>query len=435
MAVLFCARRALSLGGIPVQHRRPFFLLTIAGLAVVLLSFGFIAHPAPLGLNLLLLPALALLAEFFPVELGPRGLRLTFSLPFVASMAVLAGPGAGVLTDLLVTLVAALVIASFRKIRVAPCWLTANLGISALSSAAGGMAMLIVREMPIVFGRASLSALAFTIVYGIVNIALVVHLDSLIPGNKNRESLGRALKSNWLGGLAYALLAISVAVLVHRQLFAFVPLTLVPVFALRSCMLARRRLDDHYYETISSLSLMLQRAHPYTHGHIERVAWVAEEVALDLGLPRERARLVREASLLHDIGKIAINEEILDKPGKLTAEEYEHVKQHSAYGAAILAPIDAFREVVPWIRHHHERLDGQGYPDGLGQDEVPIESRIIAVADAYDAMTGSEIPGAARSYRKPMTTFEAIAELERCSGTQFDPQVVSVFKKRILGAV
>lgn len=423
------------MSGVTPQQKQPFLFLTLAGVTILVTSLVLFPVRTTAIYAAILLPALALLAEFFPVELGPRGLRLTFSLPFVAGMAVAAGVGAALLTDLMVTCFAALALSSWRRVKVSPRWLTANLSISALSSGAGGIAYLAVSQIPDGFGRSSLSALAFTLCYGLVNIALVVFMDRLVQGNTTRETLGQALNANRLSGFAYALLSISVAVLVHRELYAIVPLTLVPVFAMRSSMVLRRRLDDHYYETISALSLMLQRAHPYTHGHIERVAMVAENVALDLGLPRDRARLVREASLLHDIGKIAIDEEILDKPGKLTAEEYDHVKQHSAYGAAILAPIEAFKEVVPWIRHHHERLDGQGYPDGLRSQAVPIESRIIAVADAYDAMTGSEIPGAARGYRKPMTTAEAIAELERCSGTQFDPDVVKVFKDRILGAV
>jgi putative nucleotidyltransferase with HDIG domain len=185
---------------------------------------------------------------------------------------------------------------------------------------------------------------------------------------------------------------------------------------------------EHYYETITALTLMLQRAHPYTHGHLERVARTAEEVARRLGLNSQRARMVREAAVLHDIGKIAVDEQLLDKPSRLTDDEMEHVRQHAKWGSEILAPVQGFREMLPWILHHHERPDGRGYPMGLHDGDIPLESKIIAVVDAYDAMTGSEIPGARRTYREPLTVNEALVELERCSGTQFDTAVVHAFR-------
>ncbi|MEQ1933787.1 MAG: HD domain-containing phosphohydrolase, partial [Fimbriimonadaceae bacterium] len=172
---------------------------------------------------------------------------------------------------------------------------------------------------------------------------------------------------------------------------------------------------------------------PYTHRHLARVALASEEVALRLGLGTKRARLVREAAILHDLGKIAIDEDILDKPAKLTPEEFDHVKQHSEFGERILAPVAEFQEMKQWIRHHHERPDGTGYPDQLRDSQIPIESKIIAVVDAYDAMTGGCEGRDKRSYRDPMTPDQAMQELERCSGTQFDKAVVKTFKRVIAG--
>jgi putative nucleotidyltransferase with HDIG domain len=189
---------------------------------------------------------------------------------------------------------------------------------------------------------------------------------------------------------------------------------------------------EHYYETITALTLMLQRAHPYTHGHLERVAKTAEEVARRLGLSSSRARMVREAAVLHDIGKIAVDEALLDKPGPLSESEMDHVRQHATWGAQILGPVRGFRDMLPWILHHHERPDGLGYPSGLADADIPLESKIIAVVDAYDAMTGSELPGTKRSYRDSMTVEEALQELNRCAGTQFDRRVVGAFRTVIL---
>ena len=159
---------------------------------------------------------------------------------------------------------------------------------------------------------------------------------------------------------------------------------------------------------------------------------ISEEVAIRLGIPARRAKLLREASVLHDIGKIAVDEEILDKPAKLNASEMEHVRKHSAFGAQILAPVASLGEIVPWIRYHHERPDGTGYPDGLQDIEIPLESKIIAVVDAFDAMTGGVEGNDRRPYREPMSVAAALDELDRCSGTQFDRRVVGAFREVVL---
>lgn len=381
----------------------------------------------------LVLPSLALLAEFLPVELSNRGLRVTFSLPYCVGVAVVAGPSAVLLTDLFVTVSAAVALGKWKKQVATPYWIGMNLAVAAISCGLAGIAFRGIQVAAAdLTGTTSLAALTFTLVYGTANVTLVALLESLHGMGVRHAPLWRTMRSQMRGAVLYALLAIAVAMLVHRSLIEWVPLTLLPVWALRTGLILRSRMEEHYYETISALSLMLQRAHPYTHGHLERVALLSEEVALELGLSAENARLVREASVLHDIGKIAIDEAILDKPGKLDEREYAHVKQHSAFGAAILAPVGSFRDLVPWIRHHHERPDGKGYPDGLVGDEIPLESRIIAVADAYDAMTGTDIADGGRKYRAPMTRDQAIQELERCAGTQFDERVVATFKSVLL---
>ena len=209
-------------------------------------------------------------------------------------------------------------------------------------------------------------------------------------------------------------------------------LCLFPILALGALKETDRLFADHHFGTVAGLSLMLQRAHPHTHRHLARVADMAERVARRLGMSPDHARKVREASILHDIGKIAVDEAILDKPGPLTAQEYEHVKTHAEYGAKILEPVAEFKELARWIRWHHERLDGKGYPDGLEGSDIPVESRIIAVVDAFDAMTSGLDGGEARPYRKPIPVREALAELRRCSGTQFDPRVVDAFEEAIL---
>jgi putative nucleotidyltransferase with HDIG domain len=203
---------------------------------------------------------------------------------------------------------------------------------------------------------------------------------------------------------------------------------LLPLVLVAACMRAQARAEGEVRGTLGSLSAMLQRAHPNTSEHLERVAQLAERTALELGLPSERAKLVREAARLHDIGKIAVDERVLDKPGSLTPEEYRHVQLHARYGGEILEQVSELRAVAEWVHRHHERPDGKGYPDGLCGTQIPVEAQIIAVADAFDAMTGGLHGGQRRPYREPMAPASALAEVERCAGTQFDPRVVRAFR-------
>jgi putative nucleotidyltransferase with HDIG domain len=269
-------------------------------------------------------------------------------------------------------------------------------------------------------------ALLYVMLYSALHAALTFAAGALEAGRFRWDGLAVSLTRGAplvLGYAATASAGVFVALLGPVWLL---PAIGAPILALQAAIRGRHSLYEHYYETIGTLTLMLQRAHAYTAQHLERVAALAEETALSLGLSPRRARLVREAALLHDIGKIAVDERILEKPGRLTPEEYEHVKRHADLGAEIVRPVTPLREMVEWIRRHHERPDGRGYPDGLKDREIPIESKIIAVADAFDAMTAVG-DSAKRSYRTPKTWFEAVEELRRCAGSQFDPRVVEAF--------
>jgi diguanylate cyclase (GGDEF)-like protein/PAS domain S-box-containing protein/putative nucleotidyltransferase with HDIG domain len=173
--------------------------------------------------------------------------------------------------------------------------------------------------------------------------------------------------------------------------------------------------------TIAAVGAAAEIKDPHIRRHQERVSQWAAALAEQMGLPSEQVQDIRIASLLHDLGKVSVSEHILNKPSKLTQEEFAKIKEHSALGAMIVAQVDGLRRLVKIIRHHHERFDGKGYPDGLARREIPLEARILAVADVFDAMTHE------RSYRKALTRAEAVAELERGAGTQFDPGVVRAF--------
>lgn len=204
----------------------------------------------------------------------------------------------------------------------------------------------------------------------------------------------------------------------------------LPCLAAAYILFRHRTLAERAETCLRSMSAMLNHAHPYTGSHSGRVSELAKEVGKRLGIGDRRLELLGHAALLHDIGKLAVDERILEKPGKLTDEEYEQVKLHPEFGARILRLVGGFGNVAHWVRFHHERVDGRGYPKGLKGDQIPLESRIICAIDAFDAMTGSD-EDSIRRYRKPVSPEEALAELKRCSGTQFDEEVVQAMEESL----
>ena len=183
-------------------------------------------------------------------------------------------------------------------------------------------------------------------------------------------------------------------------------------------------LQATFQQTIEGLAKAIDKMDRYTAGHSERVADYAMMLARKLGLDAPEVEIVRQSALLHDIGKIGcvLN---LNKPGKLTQDEYEIFKKHPGFGRDILDPIRFLNPLIPGVHLHHERWDGRGYPLGLKGQDVPLIARIIAVADTYDAMTSD------RAYRRALPHEVAVNEIERCSGSQFDPDVANPFNVRL----
>ncbi len=166
------------------------------------------------------------------------------------------------------------------------------------------------------------------------------------------------------------------------------------------------------------LTASIDAKDPYTCGHSQRVAMISRKLGEMCGFDRQRVENLYLAGLLHDIGKIGVPESVLCKPGKLSNEEFDMMRRHPVIGANILSNIRQIQTVMPGVLYHHERIDGRGYPEGLAGDELPMEGRIVGLADSFDAMTSS------RTYRNAMPLESVIAEIMRCSGTQFDPVLV-----------
>ena len=211
----------------------------------------------------------------------------------------------------------------------------------------------------------------------------------------------------------------------HRKLFS-----IIGARAAASIENARlyEDLQGTFQQTIHGLAKAIDKMDRYTSGHSDRVAAYATLLAQKLGLSDDVVTVVDQSALMHDIGKIGcvLN---LNKPGKLTQEEHEVFKKHPQFGRDILEPIKFLHPLIPGVQLHHERWDGLGYPLGLKRTEIPLIARIIAVADAYDAMTSN------RAYRRALPQEVALAEIERCIGTQFDPEVAHAFIDAIKGYV
>lgn len=182
--------------------------------------------------------------------------------------------------------------------------------------------------------------------------------------------------------------------------------------------------SDSSAEIQALVKLMAER-HPSTLDHGRRMMNLCRELGGRFGLSKRHCDMLAVAALLHDIGKTAISFAILDKPGSLTPKEFSEIKRHSEIGARMLARTTHLRRLSAWVHFHHERMDGNGYPTGLAGRHIPLESRIIAVVDAYDAMVGGG--DGARSYQALKTTSQAFEELRRCSNSQFDSAVVEEF--------
>jgi len=184
---------------------------------------------------------------------------------------------------------------------------------------------------------------------------------------------------------------------------------------------AYRILKKAHLDSVKVLVEAIDAKDPYTRGHSDRVTRMSLKIAFQFGFAEDRLESLEYGALLHDIGKIGIKDEVLQKPGALNSEEYQYIQEHPLIGVKIIEGLDFFKDKIPMIRHHHEHYDGSGYPDGLLGAAIPLEARIIAVPDAFDAMTS------ARPHRGMMPLQDVLMELEKCKGTQFDPKILEIF--------
>ena len=256
-----------------------------------------------------------------------------------------------------------------------------------------------------------------TVTHVVINYALMWVVLSLTRG-AGRAALDHKLVVTEFG---YATFGLLIAAL-WSVLGPFAPvLVLIPLFVARWAVAQFTEQQRAYEATVSALCQAVETKDFYTRGHSERVSRGSVMIAREIGMRPERAEAIRFAGMLHDVGKLGVPTEVLQKTGKLTDEEFAAIQLHPMRGLDIVRDIGFLDEALAGIMHHHERIDGRGYPMGLAGDEIPEFARVLAVADAFDAMTST------RSYRGARPVPEAIAELIKWAGTQFDPAFVDAF--------
>jgi putative nucleotidyltransferase with HDIG domain len=257
-----------------------------------------------------------------------------------------------------------------------------------------------------------------------VNHGLLWSMLLLLPPagiSPQRGRLDLHLSLLLVSDLGYATLGLLIAALWDLVGPFAAVLVLIPLFVARWAMGQFAAQEGAYSATMAALCQAVETKDFYTRGHSERVSRGATLLARQIGMDAERVEAIRYAGMLHDVGKLGVPTKVLQKTGPLTEEELAAIQLHPMRGLEIVRQIGFLTEALDGIMHHHERMDGKGYPMGLAGDEIPEFARVIAVADAFDSMTST------RSYRGARSVEEAVAELRKCSGLQFDPVLVDAF--------
>jgi putative nucleotidyltransferase with HDIG domain len=265
---------------------------------------------------------------------------------------------------------------------------------------------------------------AAAVVFFLVNIVLTSIAISHLRGSSFKEVFGQFVGPN-LGKLGLDLLATPI-VLIVVVAYRYDPISVIvflpPLFLLHRAFLSLEQLSDAHIDLVRVLVKAIETRDPYTSGHSERVATMAKDIAVKMGLPASKIRMIERAALLHDLGKIdAEYSTVLRKPMELSAEERAMIQTHTLRGAAILQQLRSMpQDIVAAVLHHHEWYDGNGYPDRIAGVQIPLAARVIMLCDSVDAMLSD------RPYRKALPVEAVRAEIRRCSGTQFDPSIVKV---------
>jgi len=388
-------------------------------------------------LSLLVFLVFIFLAEIWPIKWAGTNNEFTMTTPVIISTFLALGTNQVIVVATLSLFLAGLwsQYSQSCKFTVSlACWCFFNTSLTILSLWPASVAFFACGGEILSRGGTTTLGLAYALlvwsaVWATINMLLFTHGAALAAREPWRVVIKQSLTWYLPNYLVIGPSGILFAMLYSQYGIIGVLLIIAPFIVGRQALSQHATQLDAYRDTVTTLGSYMQYYHPYTKGHLERVADFADAIAKEMHLPPNSLMYIRNAGLLHDIGKVGVNEEVLDKVGKLTPEEWELIKQHPARGADIIAQLKFLDPIVPWIRGHHERPDGRGYPDGLNEEQIPLESAVIAVADAFDAMTGGPEDKDRRVYRTPLTVDQAIDQLRYGAGTQFDERVLKAFMR------
>ncbi len=390
----------------------------VAGLALLLFIYLFPTFTISSREYIILIffLILSVFAEYIPVEL-PRGGHVTIGFPIDFVLILVYGP-------FVAMLITSLSLVIYESIKGKSPWYKTIFDSSqyALST---GLAGLVYRYSGGVIGfqnffKFILPATLCAITYCLINLTLVALVISLYEGSRIGTVWRLNFKNNLPTYFSEAPLGLLMAIIYVQVGILGISLFFLPLLLARRSFELYTKMRQMYLDTIRALAAAIDAKDPYTKGHSERVAQVAVALGRLMNLPENEIENLEYSALLHDIGKIGIDEAILSKDDGLTKEEFNKIKTHSALGAKIIEPVDFLKNSYKAIYHHHERFDGGGYPDKIKEKDIPLAARIISVADAYDAM------GSDRPYRKKLNREQILKELKEQAGKQFDPEVVKV---------
>lgn len=381
------------------------------------------AHLLTAGILLLMILAAELLDVSFPHSV------ITFHVSVSAAFCFAAGLTAGpVLGGLVVALAHFADGVYVRRELIKTVVNSTGLGLSTLASGVVYLELADTGRTTVGSLQNLLAAIVAATVYTLVNTGTLALIVAPVMGVGTFQMWRANFSGLYVELLTLATLGSIIPVLVRENPLAIV-LLIVPLMI--GPHLAFKGIRQAHHETrvaMEGLAEALERRDPYTFRHSIRVTEYARAMLGQMPhIPRPTADAIVAAAAVHDLGKVASKDGSLKKPGALTPEERFELEQHAAVGADIVDRLEAYKPSVDVIRHHHERWDGSGYPDGLSGERIPLGSRIIAVADAYDAMTSDRV------YRPAMSTEDALRELQKGKGTQFDPQIVDLFQRAIEG--
>jgi HD superfamily phosphohydrolase YqeK len=394
------------------------YIGVVITIAVILVARG--PYAGIQWVDVVVLGLLLVISESTATRLGPGDLSWSGNTTATLAAAVLVGPVGAALVG------ACTAFGLRRSPSVAQR--VFNTGMMALTAYLAGRTFLLLHGHVGVPTSSTIAAIigpfvVAAVVHVMVNHALlggVLWLTRDPDGSRPRSFAGVNIRL-LLSDLGYGAFGLVTAAL-WGELGPFTPvLVLIPLFVARWAIAQFAEQQRAYEATVSALCQAVETKDLYTRGHSERVSRGSVMIAREIGMHTERVEAIRYAGMLHDVGKLGVPTKVLQKTGKLTEEEYAAIQLHPLRGMDIVREIGFLDEALAGIMHHHERIDGRGYPMGLAGDEIPEFARVLAVADAFDSMTST------RSYRGARPVHQAIEELRKWAGTQFDPAFVDAF--------